>query len=57
MCGNLIRHFSVTPDEINLYTSDGTQIAHTNINKKEADWSSLDHIPFQVRRMTPKFGY
>jgi len=29
----------------------------TNINQKEADWSSLDHIPFQVRRMTPKFGY
>jgi hypothetical protein len=29
----------------------------TNINQKEAGWSSLDHIPFQVRRMTPKFGY
>jgi hypothetical protein len=50
-------HFLVTPDEINLYTSDGKQIAHTNIDKKKADWSSLDDIPFQVRRMTPKFGY
>ena len=50
-------HFTITPDEINLYTVDQTQIAHTNINQKEADWSSLDHIPFQVRRMTPKFGY
>ena len=50
-------HFTVTPDEINLYASDGRQIAHTNIDKKKADWSSLDDIPFQVRRMTPKFGY
>lgn len=50
-------HFTITPDEINLYTSDGKQIAHTNINQKEADWSILNNIPFQIRRMTPKFGY
>jgi len=50
-------HFTIIPDEINLYTSDGWQIAHTNINQKEANWAPLDHIPFQYRRMTPKFGY
>ena len=50
-------HFTITPDEINLYLPNGTQVVHTNINQKEADWSSLDDIPFQVRRMTPKFGF
>ena len=50
-------HFTITPDEINLYTSDKTQIAHTKQTPKKVDWSSLEHIPFQVRRMTPKFGY
>ena len=50
-------HFTIIPDEINLYTSDNIQVAHTNLNQKNVDWSSLDHIPFQVRRMTPKFGY
>lgn len=45
------------PNEINLYEKNGMQIAHTNINQKDADWSSLDKIPFQARRMTPKFGY
>ena len=45
----------ITPDEINLYNSVGKQLAHTNINQKDVDWSSLDHIPFQVRRITPKF--
>jgi len=50
-------HFTITPDEINLYTSNKIQIAHTKQTPKKIDWSSLDHIPFQVRRMTPKFGY
>lgn len=49
--------FRVTPDEINLYNKEGIQIAHTDINQKDVDWSVLDNIPFQVRRMTPKFGY
>jgi hypothetical protein len=49
-------HFVVTPDEVNIYAG-GTQIAHTGKNQKEVDWSSLDHIPFQIRRMTPKFGF
>lgn len=50
-------HYTITPDEVNLYTSAGIQIAHTNKNQKEIVWSSLDHIPFQYRRMTPKTGY
>ena len=49
-------HFVVTPDEVNIYIG-GMQIAHTGKNQKEVDWSSLDHIPFQVRQMTPKFGF
>jgi hypothetical protein len=48
----------IHPDEINLYLSDGRQIAHDDrVIQKEVDWSSLDRVPFQVRRMTPKFGY
>lgn len=51
------KHFIITPDEINLLTPAGTQIAHTNVNQKNVDWSSLDYLPFQCRRYTPKFGY
>jgi hypothetical protein len=49
-------NYPIYPDEVNLYLKD-KQIAHTDINLKKTDWSTLDHIPFQIRRMTPKFGY
>lgn len=48
--------YKIYPDEINLYKDD-LQISHTNINQSMVDWSVLDEIPFQVRRMTPKNGY
>lgn len=49
----------IYPDETNLYV-EKRQIAHcpdyaSNIHN--LDWSSLDHCPFHIRRMTPKFGY
>lgn len=50
-------NFNIYPDEVNLYDEEGTQIAHTNKKYNEIDWASLDNIPFQVRRMTPKLGY
>tara|TARA_R110002126_G_scaffold143322_3_gene289486 strand:+ start:3888 stop:4670 length:783 start_codon:yes stop_codon:yes gene_type:complete len=50
-------HFTVEPDEINIYTNEGKQIAHENIDHRSVDWSSLENIPFQCRRMTPKFGF
>lgn len=49
-------NYSIYPDEVNLYLNN-KQISHTNINPKKADWSTLEDIPFQIRRMTPKFGY
>jgi len=52
-------NFTIEPDEINININ-GYQIVHTtnNINIiKNADWSSFDNIPFQCRRMTPKFGF
>ena len=49
----------IYPDETNLYR-DNTQIAHCSdimANPQSIDWSSLDKFPFQIRRMTPKFGF
>lgn len=49
----------IYPDETNLYR-DKKQIAHCPdimINSNSIDWSSLDKSPFQIRRMTPKFGF
>lgn len=46
----------IYPDEINLYIGD-KQVVHTDVDLKTIDWNKLDKIPFQVRRMTPKFGY
>jgi len=49
----------IFPDETNLYR-DKIQIAHCPdimINSNSIDWSSLDRFPFQIRRMTPKFGF
>lgn len=50
--------FKIYPDEINLYINNN-QIAYTNsvAHYNEIDWSSLEKIPFQYRRWTPKFGY
>lgn len=42
------------PDEVNLYDEDGNQVAHANC---VPNWELLNHIPFQCRRMTPKFGF
>jgi hypothetical protein len=46
--------FKVYPDEVNLYNGN-KQIDHNKY--KNIDWSSLDNIPFQCRRLTPKFGH
>lgn len=49
----------IYPDEVNIYI-DGLQHVHTNLTNEQIqaiDWSSLHHVPFQVRRMTSKFGY
>ena len=46
-------------NETNLYI-DNAQIAHCSDimqNPKSIDWSSLDKFPFQIRRMTPQFGF
>lgn len=51
--------FRIYPDEVNLYIGN-LQVIHTNLTNEEIrnlDWSSLNNIPFQVRRMTHKFGY
>lgn len=48
---------AIYPDEINLYSEDGKQLHHTDINPKEINWDSLKDFPFQCRRMTPKFGF
>jgi hypothetical protein len=47
---------TIYPDETNLYTSDGIQIVHAidKNNYHEIDWSQLDKMPFQCRRITPK---
>lgn len=49
----------VYPDEVNMYAPNGQQLAHfygPDYNSLTLDWSSLDHVPFQVRRLTPKNG-
>jgi hypothetical protein len=56
----LVKHkisYSIYPDETNVYTSNGLQMHHTNINPNCIDWSILDNFPFQCRRITPKFGF
>lgn len=52
-------YFSVNPDEINININ-GYQLVHatSNINDiKNANWASFEKIPFQCRRLTPKFNY
>jgi hypothetical protein len=44
----------IYPDEVNVY-SNGKQIVHTGINLENVDWSELNKIPFQIRRITKKF--
>lgn len=50
--------FVIEPDEINININ-GIQIHHVyQYDKKkisEINWESLDKIPFQCRRITPKF--
>lgn len=50
--------YSIYPDEANIYDDNGNQLHHsTTINYKNVNWDLLDKNPFQIRRMTPKFGY
>lgn len=44
--------YKIYPDEVNLY-NDGKQIVH--IENPNIDWSLLDNIPFQCRRIRPNF--
>ena len=46
--------FFIYPDEVNLYSSNGNQLAHTDIDYNTWDWNILDKSPFQCRRITPK---
>jgi len=46
---------TIYPDEINIII-DGMQAVHRGISPQHLDWSPLQHVPFQVRRLTPKFG-
>lgn len=45
--------FSIVPDEINLYDAKGNQVVHAYGAGKyrKIDWTPLDHVPFQVRRI------
>lgn len=45
---------SIYPDEVNLYSGE-YQIAHVTNDLENIDWSELDEIPFQLRRITKKF--
>jgi hypothetical protein len=49
--------YAIYPDETNIYTDDGSQIHHTNIDVNNINWSSLDDKPFHNRRIIPKFNY
>lgn len=49
--------YAIYPDEINLYSDDGLQVHHTNIDPNKINWEILKKSPFQCRRMTPKFGF
>lgn len=46
----------IYPDEINIYIGNRQAIHITNIIEDEK-WNVLNKIPFQCRRMTPKFGF
>jgi len=45
-------HHDITPDETNLYTKDGIQLAHVypSADPNTWDWSLLDSFPIQCRR-------
>jgi len=49
--------YAIYPDETNIYTDNGLQIHHNNIDVNNINWSSLDDKPFQCRRITSKFNY
>lgn len=49
--------YTIYPDETNIYTDNGIQIHHNNIDVNNINWSSLDDKPFQCRRITSKFNY
>jgi hypothetical protein len=54
LCLSKYKHIvsKIYPDEVNIYYGDW-QAIHTNHNYADVDWSPLNNIPFQVRRLTP----
>ena len=56
VCKHIDNVHSIDPHEINIYTNEGIQFAHTSgYHHSYVDWSKLDTFPFQYRRDTPKF--
>lgn len=45
--------YTYYPDEVNICVKGGKQFIHTGEPYDRCDWSVLDHVPFQCRRITP----